>query len=204
MASRITKQGLRMVLLRMIGNIHTNSVDLPFSLFLRREDERVIEVFLRKAYHRNDDEHRYEVVVRWDVEIDVDEYAGEVDPYVRAMNRYFGNNISCVTLEIITDDLKDLTQKDAIPEIFRMVNKLLKLEFCACEFGMIEQGDAVCFTCLVGLEQEDLSKHMCGVCHDTCNAPIEKTKCCTQWIHKHCSKKCGIRCPFCRVYHVEE
>lgn len=202
MASRITTQGIRIVLQRMIEVIDKTSAttDMPTSLFLRRGDERIIEMFLRKAYRRNEEDRRYEVVVRWDVDCDIEEFGC---PFVRAMNRYFNNEISCTTIDVITDDLKDLSQKDAVPEIFRMLIKILTIEFCSCEFGLVEQGDEVCFTCMAGLEEEDLAKYMCGVCHDTCNAPIEKTKCCTQWIHTHCSRKCGIRCPFCRVVNVE-
>lgn len=196
MASPITLDGLRLAFRTMIRN-HERTP--PPSLFLKRGDGHILEVAMRKLVRYGEHEtQRFEVVVHWDIENEME----ELSPFVSALNRYMCSPASAYTVEVIDANLCAIDNEDAAPKCFDVIKKLLTMEMCSCDFGVVEENEVVCLTCLACLAEKDMSKHLCGVCHERCNAQIQTTKCCHQWIHTHCKQRCGLRCPFCRSVRI--
>lgn len=193
--SRITQAGLRVAFRHMISKALKNT---PAFFHLKRNDENLIEVSLTmdNARINEDDTPFFQVVVTWDVSWLHETRDAEM--FIDAMNRFMESTSSSYTVDFINEELKDINGEDAIPRCFDTIKKMLDIELCCCKFAMVEENYNICLTCIAGLEDKDLSKFMCGVCHETNFWPINKTRCCKQWIHRSCHNKCGTRCPFCR------
>lgn len=92
--------------------------------------------------------------------------------------------------------------EENVEYMFKKMKMALEAELClGCETNIVPLGCMECHTCIMGYTEQDDSKHMCGVCHDTCQAKMEVTPCCVQYIHRVCRKKWHGSCPFCRCEH---
>lgn len=202
--TKVTEAGLRVALTRMMGAPKRNN-----RLFLFREDGRMIEVKLidtgtvSQSPSTSEPQPLYELVARW-YETTMGEGETMLDDadskFVPAMTRFFGVPNPCLTVEIMRPDLTSFFKsQDSVPKCVDMLQRLLTLKLCECGINMIGDDECVCLTCAVGLEDKDIAKHMCGVCHDVCIKTIVTTECCGQWIHDVCRRKCWLRCPFCRA-----
>lgn len=207
----ITECGLRIAFERMMHTVANSDEDLGVarnvSLFLFRSDQHMFEVsFDKGSFRRNEEtneyERVYEMVLQWHETCNPNDDMGD-DIFVEAMNRYFGVGTACLTLDVVRKDLRSVFQpcrfRDCAAKAYHTLRKLMVLDVCECKMNMIEEGNLMCLTCCAGLEEKDLAIHMCGICHDICQAQIHQTQCCKQWIHVACHNKCGHVCPFCRA-----
>lgn len=84
--------------------------------------------------------------------------------------------------------------------MYDKLKQVLEAELCAgCRTNIIPNGYIECHSCMMNLQLKDMNKHVCGVCKDCCTAKIEKTMCCSQYIHRVCRLKWEGNCPFCRA-----
>lgn len=214
----LTECGLKESLSRMM-DIHQRRYAGPFptclgvpSLTLFRQDERIIELSLnssiisRRYMSNSDGTPSFDLVMKWKGRRceDCESLACD-EGFLVAMSRHFGDDIDSLVIDSVTKDMKSVIRVDIdaganIARLKGILEATMALELCQCERNMVHDGCMVCFTCMAGLPEKDLCKHMCGVCHETAAAPIEKTECCQQWIHSQCLRKCGPRCPFCRAF----
>ena len=88
---------------------------------------------------------------------------------------------------------------DPCIDIYHAIKTALTCELCSCGRSMKPEGELTCLSCLAECREEDMCKHMCGVCHDVCNARIIQTSCCKQYIHDACRINCKNKCPYCRA-----
>lgn len=211
--TRITICGLRAAITRMMQQtikMRDSGAHGPPSLYLFREDGHMLELYFEPCTMRRDvDDHPepvYELIIKWhETQCGDDECGGYIDeqsPFVSAMARYHGTSGAFMTLDVVNSNLMSVCPpRDAIPYVYEAVQEMMALTMCEnCDMNVLNtEEDAVCLTCIAGLAEDDLGIHMCGVCRDTCCAPIRKTRCCGQWIHKVCQRKCGKKCPFCRT-----
>lgn len=133
----------------------------------------------------------------------LDEDLVETDPFFAAVSRHLGQFGTRMNLAVMDTECKDLKSKDdALPGALERIQRLLDLEMCDCGRMVKPSERLVCNTCILECGEEDVAKHVCGVCKELAVAPIEKTKCCDQHIHSVCLDKCiGVsdKCPFCRA-----
>jgi hypothetical protein len=206
--SPVTHAGIRAALRVMIrachGNTHTHR-RTP-SLYLYREDGRMIEVFVESgSMHQSEDDTTplYEITARWHETLDADDVDDAClyeKPFVAAMNRQFGAPNATVSLDVVQENLRSAFRNDhCAARVLEHVRFLLSAELCECGRNIVAPDEMVCLTCIASLQERDVAGHKCGVCHAACHAPIHKTRCCRQWIHIACHRKCGPTCPFCRA-----
>lgn len=205
--TKITEVGLRETIKRLIATTQCplcNDCHLgrrrSEEAHLFREDGRFLCLYVIR--HISATSNLYEVVVSWHDVDGVEEDASEISPFLNAMDRFMGSNAS-ETLAYVNErgitELGGNHQKDRIPCILNALHRALHAQLCPCERNMIADDGMVCFTCSLSLTEEDVAMHLCGVCKDCCMAPIRKTPCCEQYIHKACYDKCHPKvCPFCR------
>lgn len=192
-STKITKVGVRATLERMIDGLRIKKNVFSHPLFLFRADDRILrmEVSAMSYLHEED---TYTIHVSWDNNND--------DAFCDAMCRFYGVDTDAMyfTIGDIDKDMRFAASgRDAIDTIYDRLTQVLSIELCPCEKCMIPDGEMICLTCCVGVEQEDLKKHMCSICFETCVAPMVCTECCHQHIHKVCKERCGLTCPFCRA-----
>lgn len=209
MTTKVSLIGLRQVLKRLMNTVKDKCDDCcncnkqSDELFLWREDGNFLKLWVVKNDPIKDENPcAYDVVVSWHDEIEQyeDDCNYELD-FSNAMNRYYNTHgHSTMTLAFMTEDCTFVydNEKDAIPKIHSKLAKLLDQTLCYCEKNIISDGHLVCYTCMMNLTEEDLDKHKCGICLNECLAPITKTTCCGQYIHKACVSKCKKKCPYCR------
>jgi hypothetical protein len=195
MATKITEVGLRATLQRMMARI-INKRSHP--LFIFRTDGRTIRVTItaRTSFiYEPGDETFFDVRASWH-----DAY-GYDSAFVAAMNMFYDTEISHINLAQVSASLCfSKTGLDAVPTILSKLLQVVSLELCTCEKCVIPDGEVVCYTCALGVREEDVNRHMCGICYEICVAPVTKQTCCGQYIHSACKAKCmGLVCPFCRA-----
>ena len=91
----------------------------------------------------------------------------------------------------------------AIEEIMYKLHMVLNAHMCECGQNMILDDGDVCFTCSMGLDEDDQDKHLCPICYEESYKKIIKMDCCNQFIHKSCLETNRIefnnhKCPLCR------
>lgn len=193
-ASTVTELGLRLVLKRMIEFAQQQMEQDVFemvSAYLHRRDKRIIEL---RVVALDEDDTCFDIEICWQ------DNTGADDAFVTAMNQHFGTQDPWQLVASINDDLFfNGTTVDAVPKMLGAIRNMLSWELCACKRCIVIDHEVVCFACMIGATPEDAKKHMCGICFESCVAPIQKTACCKQYVHRACLSQCGTTCPFCRA-----
>lgn len=202
----ITEIGLRETIKRLIA-----STDMPVcctftttsqrseDAYLYREDGRHLTLCVVR--HRSNNKNIYEILLSWHDLDEVEDDMSQLSPFLVAMDRFMGFNrtetLAYTNEQVCMEGARH--HQDAIPCMRNVINRALQAQLCSCEKHMIADDWMVCLTCTMALTEEDMAMHVCGVCKEGCKAPIMKTPCCSQYIHKACWKKCNGSCPFCRA-----
>lgn len=201
--SRVTEIGLRATLHRMMEHVQPGVTSAMWtSVHLFRPDGHILKLALECPV-----DDMVQVALYWGI--------GEDDtvlsPFLEAMDRcmmasLLGASASGAPGRLVLATVDPQLQhcytflgKDAVPHIYAAVQEALSCELCACGRSMKPGGDLVCLTCMAECGPDDIAKEMCGVCHETCVAPIGRTECCQQYLHQACRLRCQRRCPFCRA-----
>ena len=183
MATPITELGVRATFKRMLDDMDRRS----YSMYRFRQDGTEIQVFMLR-----DANDMFEIRASWQANDHNEEF-------VMAMNRLYEPVSLSIRLATVRRNFAYSTNdSDAIPDITLKLTTMMVLELCACRKCMISDGELVCYTCMLGIVEEDMRQHVCGICYETCIAPIKKQSCCGQFLHRACSIKSGPVCPFCR------
>lgn len=188
--SHITEVGTRAMLKQLVDARPLS----PWSkAFLYRSDGHVLK--LAVGHHIDNTIH---IDLFWGLETD-SVYSLE---FVTAMDTCMDTATSgYVTLAVVnkTLDFNYTTYtRDPCKDIYHILHTALTCELCTCHRCMKPDEELTCLSCLAECREDDMSKHMCGVCHDMCNARIDTTACCKQYIHDACRIKCKNKCPYCR------
>lgn len=84
--------------------------------------------------------------------------------------------------------------------MYEKLKQVLEAELCTgCKRNIVPNGHIECYSCMMNLQPKDVSKYLCGICKECCIAQIEKTVCCSQYIHRVCRLKWDGDCPYCRA-----
>lgn len=167
--------------------------DESISTSFKRGDNYVIDFTLEKTV-----DHvvgcgmlsTYAMKMEWKSSDPLFPYMPANDAFILALNACLHTDDQCIIMNLCDENVKHM---------FGKMKMALEAEMCVgCETNIVPKDFMECHTCMMGYTEQDDAKHMCGICHDTCQAKIEITPCCFQYIHRVCRKKWHGPCPFCR------
>ena len=115
------------------------------------------------------------------------------------------DNLDIISEFEIFDDPEE--DKSTYSDIQRIINNCLKTKICHCMKYFIHDGGDMCFRCHLFASKEDMEQRECFICYEKSSAiTMNQQKCCKQYIHKKCLKRCDDTkgCPMCRHGQVRE